>query len=66
MRVALRNRFGGRVARWRGAGGFLAWWWRSLVAWLPRRWRAALGVDRGRLLLQPDAEAVQLRLQDGD
>jgi general secretion pathway protein L len=65
MRVALRSRFGAGVSRWR-AGGFLAWWWRSLVAWLPRRWRVALGIDRGRLLLQPDADAVQLRLQDGE
>lgn len=40
------------------------------MSWLPRRWRLAMGLDRGRLLLQPhgvgaDAE-VQLRLQDGD
>lgn len=66
MRVALRSRFGAGVGRWRGAGGFFAWWWRSLVAWLPRRWRVALGIDRGRLLLQPDIDAVQLRLQDGE
>ena len=66
MRVALRDRFVGRVARWHGTGGFFAWWWRSLVAWLPTRWRAALGIDRGRLLLQPEPDAVQLRLQDGE
>jgi len=66
MRVALRDRFVGRVARWHGAGGFFAWWWRSLVDWLPSRWRAVLGIDRGRVLLQPDADAVQLRLQDGE
>ena len=62
----LRDRFGRQVARWTGTGGFLAWWGRSLAAWLPRPWRLALGLDRGRLLLQPDADAVQLRLQDGD
>jgi len=62
----LRDRFGRQVARWTGTGGFFAWWGRSLAAWLPRRWRLALGLDRGRLLLQPDADAVQLRLQDGD
>jgi general secretion pathway protein L len=66
MRVALRDRFGRRVARWHGAGGFFAWWWGSLVTWLPLRWRAALGIDRGRILLQPDADAVQLRLQDSE
>jgi general secretion pathway protein L len=62
----LRDRFGRQVARWTGTGGFFAWWGRSLAGWLPRRWRLALGLDRGRLLLQPDADAVQLRLQDGD
>ena len=62
----LRDRFGRHAARWAGAGGFFAWWGRSLAAWLPRPWRLALGLDRGRLLLQPDADAVQLRLQDGD
>ena len=58
-----------------GTGGFLAWWGRSLAAWLPRRWRTLLGLDRGRLLLFPDAAAVpsgdapaslQLRREDGD
>ena len=54
-----------------GTGGFLAWWGRSLAAWLPRRWRAALGLDRGRLLLSPHADVeggpmLQLRLQDAE
>lgn len=49
-----------------GVRGFFAWWGHSLMAWLPRRWRAVLGLDRGRLLLQPDGAAVQLRLEDGD
>lgn len=61
--TALRERLG--VQRLR-AGGFFAWWGRSLAAWLPRAWRAALGVDRGRLLLGVDGDALQLRLQDGD
>jgi len=62
----LRDRVGRYAARWPGAGSFFAWWGRSLAAWLPRRWRLALGFDRGRLLLQPDADAVQLRMQDFD
>lgn len=49
-----------------GVRGFFAWWGRSLMAWLPRPWRAVLGLDRGRLLLQPDGATVQLRLEDGD
>lgn len=52
--------------RARGVRGFLAWWGRSLLAWLPRGWRATLGLDRGRLLLQADGDAVLLRLEDGD
>ena len=50
-----------------GAGGLLAWWGRALASWLPLRWRRVLGFDRGRLLLQVDGDAVQLRLhQLGD
>ena len=49
-----------QVGRWRyGAGGFLVWWGRSLAAWLPARLRLALGLDRGRLLLQAADEVVQ-------
>ncbi len=59
----LRDRFGRHLARWAGTGGFLEWWGRSLAAWVPARWRRALGMDRGRLLLQPEADGVQLRLQ---
>src|SRR5690606_21678785 len=48
-------------------GGFLAWWGRSLAAWLPRPWRAALGLDRGRLLLAPSADGMLLlRREDAD
>src|SRR5690606_2837701 len=49
-----------------GARGFLSWWGRALLAWLPRRWRLALGMERGRLLLQPDAAGLPLRIEDGD
>lgn len=47
------------------AGGFFSWWARALVAWLPLRVRQTLGMDRGRLLLQVDGDALQLRLQLG-
>ena len=49
-----------------GAGGFLSWWSRGLAAWLPVRWRAALGLGRDRLLLAQDPDALQLRLQTAD
>ncbi|MBW8809276.1 PilN domain-containing protein [Lysobacter capsici] len=48
-----------------GAGGFFSWWGRTLASWLPLRARQALGVDRGRLLLQVDGDSVHLRLQQG-
>jgi general secretion pathway protein L len=64
----LRARFG-RLGPGSGARGlvrgFLAWWAQALVSWLPLRVRRALGMDRGRLLLQVDGDAVQLRLQLG-
>lgn len=60
------SRLGRAGARLRpGAGGLLAWWTTSLAAWLPLRWRQALGIDRGRLLLQVDGDALQLRVQQG-
>lgn len=67
----LRDRFGRlgtRLGPGAGgvAGGLLAWWARSLASWLPLRVRQALGMDRGRLLLQVDGDALQLRLQRGD
>lgn len=52
-----------------GAGGFFAWWGRTLASWLPLRTRQALGVDRGRLLLQVDGGAngsIRLRLQQAE
>lgn len=67
----LRDRFsrlGARLGPGAGsfAGGFLAWWAQSLALWLPLRVRQALGMDRGRLLLQVDGDALQLRLQLGN
>ena len=64
LRERLRMR--GAVAASGGLRGFLAWWARALMAWLPRRWRLTLGMDRGRLLLQPGGGGVQLRLEDGE
>jgi general secretion pathway protein L len=56
-----------RVARLQpGAGGFLAWWGKSLAAWLPARWRAVLGFGRDRLLLADSGHALQLRLERDD
>ncbi len=64
-----KDRLNRTLARWSGADGFLAWWGRSLLSWLPLRMRRAMGFDRGRLLLQPHGSGtlaeVQLRLQDG-
>lgn len=57
------RRVGARLAP--GAGGFVHWWARNLAAWLPMRVRRVLGFDRGRLLLQLQGDAVQLRLQQG-
>ncbi|BCT91804.1 type II secretion system protein L [Lysobacter helvus] len=64
---ALRDRIGRINARVRpGAGGFFAWWSRALAAWLPVRWRAALGLGRDRLLLSQEPDALTLRLQTVD
>ena len=61
------GRFGTRLGPGVGgfARGFLTWWGQALAAWLPLRVRRALGMDRGRLLLQVDGDALQLRLQLG-
>jgi len=59
----LRDRFGRHLSRWAGTGGFLSWWGRSLEAWVPRRWRRAVGLDRGRLLLPLDGDDLVVQLQ---
>lgn len=70
MTTALRDRLRTPqgLPRFDGVRGFLAWWRGALLSWLPRAWRLALGMERGRLLLQPlgGAQGVQLRLQEGD
>ena len=55
------RRLSARIAP--GAGGFVHWWAHNLAAWLPARVRRVLGFDRGRVLLQVQGDAVQLRLQ---
>lgn len=51
--TGLRERLGQAGARiMPGAGGFWAWWSQALLAWLPARWQALLGVSDARLLLQ--------------
>ena len=62
----LRDRFGRHLSRWSGVGGFMAWWGRSLAAWVPTRWRRAVGMDRGRLLLEAGEQGVGMRLQRAD
>lgn len=60
----LGARFGG-ATHGAGPGGFLAWWARALAAWLPPHIRQLLGMDRGRLLLQVEGDALLMRLQRG-
>ena len=62
----LRDRFGRHLSRWAGTGGFLSWWGRSLEGWIPARWRRAVGMDRGRLLLQMEGTGLLVRLQRAD
>lgn len=68
----LQDRLGRFGARLRGSvlrtgtGGFLSWWGHALAAWLPPRLRQLLGMDRGRLLVQVEGDALRLRLQRGD
>ncbi len=70
MTTALRERLRSQrgLPRFDGIRGFLGWWRDALVSWLPRSWRKALGMERGRLLLQSQGvnQGVQLRLQEGD
>lgn len=69
LQVRLRNAISARggVQDVDTLRAFARWWGHALLAWLPRRWRLALGLDRGRLLLQPDADsAIQLRLENSE
>ncbi|QOW19903.1 PilN domain-containing protein [Lysobacter ciconiae] len=49
-----------------GVGGYLSWWGRSLAAGLPPALRQTLGFGRGRVLLQVDADEMQLCRQCDD
>ena len=57
------GRIGGNAAP--GLAGFGSWWRRSLLAWLPLRWRLALGLERSRLLLAVRGEKLQLLRERG-
>lgn len=46
-----------------GAGGVLAWWQRSLMAWLPPRWQLQLGWSQARLLLWREGEQLYVARQ---
>lgn len=41
-------------------GRFLAWWRRSLLAWVPARARAVLGLEADRLLLSRQGDGLRL------
>ncbi len=65
--TGLRDRLGPLRARlWPGAGRFLVWWGQGLAAWLPASMRRALGVGRGRLMLQVAGDGIVLARQQGD
>ncbi|WP_045728421.1 PilN domain-containing protein [Xanthomonas sp. GPE 39] len=55
------EKFGLRFAP--GAGGLLAWWQRSLMAWLPPRWQLQLGWSQARLLLWCQDDQLMLARQ---
>jgi general secretion pathway protein L len=57
------GRYGAKLGL--GAGGLLSWWRGALVSWLPARWQALLGWARDRLLLAPEGDGFQLRLERG-
>ena len=57
------GRYGARIGL--GAGGLFAWWRAALAAWLPTRWQALFGWARDRLLLAPDGDGFELRLDRG-
>lgn len=57
------GRYGAKLGL--GAGGLLAWWRTSLTSWLPPRWQALFGWARDRLLIAPEGDGFQLRLERG-
>ena len=57
------GRYGAKLGL--GAGGLLAWWRTSLASWLPPRWQALFGWARDRLLIAPEGDGFQLRLERG-
>ena len=66
MRV-WRDRTGNAPARpWRLARTFLAWWARSLAAWLPAHVRRALGFGGDRLVIDPSGPSPRVYRQCDD
>ncbi|MFL6591666.1 MAG: PilN domain-containing protein [Luteimonas sp.] len=57
------GRYGAKLGL--GAGGLLAWWRTALASWLPPRWQALFGWARDRLLVAPEGDGFQLRLERG-
>ncbi|WP_434027248.1 PilN domain-containing protein [[Pseudomonas] boreopolis] len=48
-----------------GAAGFWRWWTRSLLAWVPARWRQPLGLEQARLLLAVHGDTLQVSRERG-
>ncbi|MFT4247766.1 MAG: PilN domain-containing protein [Pseudomonas sp.] len=48
-----------------GAAGFRRWWTRSLLAWVPLRWRQPLGLEQARLLLSVHGDTLQVSRERG-
>jgi general secretion pathway protein L len=57
------GRIGGHAGP--GAAGFRRWWTRSLLAWVPARWRQPLGLEQARLLLSVRGEVLQVSRERG-
>ncbi|KAF1708870.1 general secretion pathway protein GspL [Pseudoxanthomonas kalamensis DSM 18571] len=57
----------GRLREYAALGRrFLSWWRDNLVAWLPRRWQALLGLAPDRLLLRVENGELSIRREQGD
>ena len=58
------GRIGGHAVP--NVAGFWRWWGQSLLAWVPTRWRRALGLEQARLLLSVRGDTLHVaRERDG-